>query len=521
MRLEVFCQKRPGMTRELLDLLTECGIDLCSIEMMPDGRIYLCCSPVNFAVFSQLMTDIRRINGVTDVRTVSVMPSQHELRAMRALLVAMPEPVLSVDVKGVIELTNSAAQQLFSFDETKIRQMNVCALITDFNFSRWLESERIATKIRQVVIKGSAFLMEAHPVYMADEAGRGSVLAGAVIILKSIRRMKYQLQHIDTKDDLSFDRIVAVNPTMHQLIGQARKMAMLDVPLLITGDTGTGKDMLARACHLFSARGQKPFLALNCAALPDDVVESELFGHAAGAYPNALEDKKGFFEQANGGSVLLDEIGEMSARMQTKLLRFINDGTFRRVGEESEVHVDVRVICATQKNLTAMVQRGEFREDLFYRLNVLTLSLPPLRERPQDLLPLTEMFVAQFADEQGIARPGCSVQLTAFLSGYHWPGNIRELKNVIYRALTQLEGGELRPQDICLPDSSPGVSVSDEMLAGSLDDIIGRFERSVLTRLYLSYPSTRKLAKRLSMSHTAIANKLREYGLNHKKRDIE
>ncbi|HBV40275.1 MAG TPA: transcriptional regulator TyrR, partial [Erwinia sp.] len=179
-----------------------------------------------------------------------------------------------------------------------------------------------------------------------------------------------------------------------------------------------GKDMLARACHLRSARGKKPFLALNCASLPDDVAESELFGHAAGAYPNALEGKKGFFEQANGGSVLLDEIGEMSPRMQTKLLRFLNDGTFRRVGEEHEVHVDVRVICATQKNLTEMVQRGEFREDLFYRLNVLTLNLPPLRDRPQDILPLTEMFVARFADEQGVARPKLSPQLNAFLSRY-------------------------------------------------------------------------------------------------------
>ena len=153
-------------------------------------------------------------------------------------------------------------------------------------------------------------------------------------------------------------------------------------------------------------------------------MESELFG-------DAIQGKKGFFEQANGGSVLLDEIGEMSPRMQTKLLRFLNDGTFRRVGEDHEVHVDVRVICATQKNLVELVQKGLFREDLYYRLNVLTLYLPPLRDCPQDIMPLTELFVARFADEQGIPRPKLSADLNSVLTRYSWPGNVRQLVNVI------------------------------------------------------------------------------------------
>ncbi len=208
----------------------------------------------------------------------------------------------------------------------------------------------------------------------------------------------------------------------------------------------------------------------------------------------------------------------MSPRMQAKLLRFLNDGTFRRVGEDHEVHVDVRVICATQKNLVELVQKGVFREDLYYRLNVLTLNIPPLRDCPQDIMPLTELFVARFADEQGVPRPKLSADLGTVLTRYGWPGNIRQLKNAVYRALTQLEGYELRPQDILLPDYDAGtVSVGEEAMEGSLDDITSRFERSVLTQLYRSYPSTRKLAKRLGVSHTAIANKLREYGLSQKK----
>ncbi|KQN55753.1 transcriptional regulator TyrR [Erwinia sp. E602] len=521
MRLEVFCKDRIGLTRELLDLLVERAIDLRGIEIAAIGRIYLNFSTIGFEQFSQLMAEIRRIPGVTDVRTVAFLPSEREHRALSALLVALPEPVFSIDMKGKVELANPAAQSLFDLNEEKIRSHSAGALIGGFNFTRWLESEQITAQAHHVVLQGRDFLLEITPIYGRDDEQQTVMPVGGVVMLKSTARMGQQLQNLAVNDDSEFQHIVAVSGKMRQVVDQARKLAMLDAPLLIVGDTGTGKDMLARACHLRSARGKNPFLALNCASLPDDVAESELFGHAAGAYPNALEGKKGFFEQASGGSVLLDEIGEMSPRMQTKLLRFLNDGTFRRVGEEHEVHVNVRVICATQKNLLELVQRGEFREDLFYRLNVLTLNLPPLRDRPQDILPLTDLFVARFADEQGMARPKLSPQLNAFLTRYTWPGNVRQLKNTLYRALTQLEGYELRPQDIVLPEYALEMPLGDEAIEGSLDDITSRFERSVLTRLYLSYPSTRKLAKRLGVSHTAIANKLREYGLSQKKSDGE
>jgi transcriptional regulator of aroF, aroG, tyrA and aromatic amino acid transport len=209
----------------------------------------------------------------------------------------------------------------------------------------------------------------------------------------------------------------------------------------------------------------------------------------------------------------------MSPNMQTKLLRFLNDGTFRRVGEDREMHVDVRVYCATQKNLLELVHQGHFREDLYYRLNVLTLNLPPLRERPDDVMPLAALFIAQFCDEQGMARPVLAPELTLTLTQYAWPGNVRQLKNVLYRAMAQLDGTELTVSDIDLPQVAQTlvVPITEEVLDGSLDDISKRFERSVLTCLYRSYPSTRKLAKRLGVSHTAIANKLREYGLNAKK----
>lgn len=512
MRLEVFCEDRLGLTRELLDLLVLRSIDLRGIEIDPIGRIYLNFAALEFNTFSTLMAEIRRIPGVTDVRTVLWMPSEREHRALSALLEALPEPVLSLDMKSKVELANPASCQLFGLDVEKLRHNQAAQLISGFNFQRWLESNPQNSHTEHVVINGQNFLMEITPVHLDGETGE-PMLTGAVVMLRSTIRMGRQLQNLSQQDVSAFSQIVAVSLKMRQLLDQARKLATLTAPLLITGDTGTGKDLLAHACHLASPRAAKPYLALNCASIPEESVESELFGHAP-------EGKKGFFEQANGGSVLLDEIGEMSPRMQVKLLRFLNDGTFRRVGEDHEVHVDVRVICATQRNLVELVQKGVFREDLYYRLNVLTLNLPPLRERPQDIIPLTELFVARFADEQGIPRPTLSHDASQLLSRYSWPGNVRQLKNAIYRALTQLEGYELRAQDIVLPDyDAAAMPVGEEAMEGSLDDITSRFERSVLTQLYRSYPSTRKLAKRLGVSHTAIANKLREYGLSQRKAD--
>lgn len=511
MRLEVFCQDRLGLTRELLDLLVLRSIDLRGIEIDPIGKIYLNFSALAFDTFSSLMAEIRRIPGVADVRTIAWMPSEREHRALSAILEAMPEPIFSLDTKSKVELANPACCQLFGMESARLTSQQAGSLIGGFNFLRWLEGAPVISHSQHVAINGQNFLMEITPVYLEGEDK--PLPLGAVVMLRSTIRMGRLLQNLSVSDVGAFSQFVAASPRMRQVVEQAHKLAALNAPLLITGDTGTGKDLIAHACHLASPRAQKPYLALNCASIPEDAVESELFGHAP-------ENKKGFFEQANGGSVLLDEIGEMSPGMQVKLLRFLNDGTFRRVGEDHEVHVDVRVICATQKNLVDLVAKGLFREDLYYRLNVLTLNLPPLRDRPQDIMPLCELFVARFADEQGIARPKLAADLGHTLVGYGWPGNVRQLKNAIYRALTQLDGYELRAQDIMLPDfDTAPLAVGDEAIEGSLDDITRRFERSVLTQLYRSYPSTRKLARRLGVSHTAIANKLRDYGLSQRKSD--
>lgn len=306
----------------------------------------------------------------------------------------------------------------------------------------------------------------------------------------------------------SFEQIIAQSRKMQDCLNQAKKFALLDAPLLLQGETGTGKDLIAKACHQFSQRVSQKFIAVNCAGLPENEAESEMFG-----YHGNGKSSIGFFEYANGGTVLLDAISELSLEMQAKLLRFLNDGSFRRVGEDKEIRVNVRVICTTLRPLSQLVKEGKMREDLYHRLNVLSITLPPLRERKEDIAPLVEHFTQHISQQLKITPPQYDETFLHSLLNYSWRGNLRELYNAIYRACSLTNNGKLNISDLNLPQEMPSFESFDEQ-QGSLDEIVGRFEAELLRKFYLQYPSTRKLAQRLGLSHTAVANKLRHYGIN-------
>src|SRR5690554_2503912 len=321
------------------------------------------------------------------------------------------------------------------------------------------------------------------------------------------------------EESSSFDTVLTQHAGLKRVLRDAARMAQLHAPLLLEGETGVGKELVARACHESSSRAEQPFLAVNCGALPDNVAESELFGYGPGIFTHHPHGKKGIFEQANGGTVLLDSVADMSQELQAKLLRFLEDGTFRRIGEEQMVNVDIRLICLARGELLEKVEQGSFREDLYYRLNVLSLYLPPLRERKGDLALLTEHFVYKFCS--ALQRPMAQVSKSCMkhLSEYSWPGNVRQLENTLYRAVSMLEGNTLEPEHILLPDMTPSFEpLAIDLGEESLETAVKRFESSLLKRLYPSYPSTRQLASKLGLSHTAIANKLREYGIGKQRR---
>lgn len=305
--------------------------------------------------------------------------------------------------------------------------------------------------------------------------------------------------------NLSFDDVVVKSTKMRALVENAKKFAMLDAPLLIQGETGTGKDLIAKACHHASVRRDNKFIAVNCAGLPSEDAESEMFGKS--------NESIGFFEYANNGTVLLDSVAELPLTLQAKLLRFLNDGTFRRVGEEHEHYANVRVICTSQVPLQRYVEEGKMRGDLFHRLNVLSLTIPPLRERQEDIEDLTALFVSQISRQLSIPQPRFDDKFIQFLKSYLWSGNVRELYNALFRACSLVEHNQLTIEGLNLTEQEILPMKVDQLGNETLEDIMNRFEEMVLRKFYEQYPSTRKLATRLGVSHTAIANKLKQYGI--------
>ncbi|OOF43649.1 transcriptional regulator [Rodentibacter rarus] len=305
-----------------------------------------------------------------------------------------------------------------------------------------------------------------------------------------------------------FSCFVSQSETMKSAVENAQRFAMFDVPLLIQGETGTGKDLLAKACHFQSLRRDKKFIAVNCAGLPDEDAESEMFGRKVGE-----SETIGFFEYANEGTVLLDGIAELSLNLQAKLLRFLTDGSFRRVGEEKEHYANVRVICTSQVPLNRLVEQGKVRADLFHRLNVLTINVPPLRERLEDIPSLVQGFLQEISDQLNISLPTFEPDFLTYLAQYDWQGNVRELYNTLYRACSLSEKNHLTIASLDLTMPQSAVISINEFEHQTLEEIIGQYEEKVLRAFYKEFPSTRKLAQRLGISHTAIANKLKQYGI--------
>jgi two-component system response regulator AtoC len=280
----------------------------------------------------------------------------------------------------------------------------------------------------------------------------------------------------------SFDRIVGESPALLAVKALLKKVASSPAStVLLTGESGTGKDLAAKAIHYNSSRASRPFMNITCSALPESLLESELFGHERGAFTGADRQKRGLFEMADGGTVFLDEIGEMVPALQAKLLRFLEEKTFKRVGGSTDIQVDVRVISATNRNLQDEVRQGKFREDLFYRLNVLPIALPPLRDRADDIARLVTFYIDAYNSEFKKRVRGVTPEAMQQLQRYPWPGNVRELRNTVERAMLLTEGDTLTATDVSGTAAGP-VRLSDrvELPASGID--LEQLERSLLVQ---------------------------------------
>jgi len=307
--------------------------------------------------------------------------------------------------------------------------------------------------------------------------------------------------------------LVAKSVSMGRVLELANRAAVTDSTVLITGESGTGKERVARFIHLHSRRTKRPFIRVSCATLPESLLESELFGHKKGAFTGATADKQGLFEAASDGTLFLDEIGEMSLSMQVKLLRALQEHTVRPVGSTKDVAVDVRVVTATNRDLEALVEAGGFRKDLFYRLRVIPLELPPLRERRDDILPLARLFIAKTCRQNSCGPCALSSDVLDALHAYSWPGNVRELENAIERAVVLAEGQpKIELGDLPLEVRSPaaGSSGSGDAESLPLAEVERRHILATLERLRGNRAAT---AQALGISANTLWRRLKTYGV--------
>ena len=308
------------------------------------------------------------------------------------------------------------------------------------------------------------------------------------------------------------DLLIGESEPMKKLDGQIRGAAPSNSRVLITGENGSGKEIVARTLHRLSLRADHPFVDVNCAAIPEELIESELFGHKKGSFTGAIEDRKGKFELADGGTLFLDEVGDMSVKTQAKVLRVLQEQTFQRVGAPQTIHVDVRVIAATNKNLENEIAGGTFRSDLYYRLNVIPVEVPPLRARGGDVVLLAEHFLRKFAAETARPRKKLSAGAATKLKSYHWPGNVRELRNVIERLAILLQHDTVAAEDIQLgPPAGTAAAIAPDL---KLKDARDEFEKQyILARLREFAGNVSRTAEALGVERSNLYRKLHAYGI--------
>jgi two-component system, NtrC family, response regulator GlrR len=324
------------------------------------------------------------------------------------------------------------------------------------------------------------------------------------------RRMTTELRMLKglLKERYDFENIVAKSQKMQQVLEQVSLIAQTDSTVFIHGESGTGKELIAKAIHFASTRGDRPFVALNCAAIPETLLESELFGYEKGAFTGAIRSSKGLFTQAHEGTIFLDEIGDMPLSLQAKLLRVLQERQFYPVGSQRPIEVDVRVVVATNKNLEGEVREGRFREDLFYRIHVIPIRIPPLRERKEDTLPLVEHFLSKFNSQMKKEVKGLTPQSLHKLMLYDWPGNVRELENTIEYAVAMTQ------QDVITEDYIfPSKAAAPEPLR-PLKEMRASFERDYLSNLLaLTEGNVSKAAQLAGLYRADLYNLLKKYSL--------
>lgn len=449
-------------------------------------------------------------------------------RYWKTVVDTIQDSIMIVDRAGTIVSTNKAFERLLGYSWAEIvgqdcatLDCNLCETVRDENQDLWcnLFKKRVLNHRRCTVRKRDGSYVDVLKNAAVLEDGKGNVL-GAVETLTDLTEIVNKDNEIEAfrrelRSEDGFHGLLGSSALMKQVFELIANAARSDAPVIIFGESGTGKELVSRAVHEVSDRKEKPFVKVNCASLTESLLESELFGHVKGAYTGAYRDRTGRFETAHGGYIFLDEIGDMPLSTQVKLLRVLEEKVIERVGDSEPVPVDVRVITATNKDLKELVSTGKFREDLYFRINVIPIYLPPLRERLEDISILAEAFFRRIQLKSGKKIEGISKDAMEILMNYSWPGNVRELKSFFEYAFVTCQEALIKPYNLPPGSFSPNISAKKDK------PTLHKREETKKQQLVEALRSTggnqSKAAEILGVTRVTVWNRMNKYGIDLKK----
>jgi len=517
LKLKLLFNDRAGVLASLATLMAEEHFNIAAIDVeRQDGQatIYLEAEGEESAR-ERVAGKIGALPDLLEIGTIQTLPHEKREKRMQILLDSVSDGIIFIDEEGSIVLINSVAQQVLGVNPEQVLGKKITDLqLPDYSILECLSGRSFVNVKKDIITRGGRlqFFVTCKPI--TNRKGR---IIGAVEIMKDMQEIKSLANAVIQPRQITFSDIIGESRAVKDAISFAQKVAGTDSYISIQGESGTGKEMFAAAIHSASGRSG-PFVPVNCAALPEQLLESELFGFVGGAFTGARkEGKPGLFELAQGGTIFLDEITELPLPLQSKLLRAIQEKTVRRVGGTQETAVNARLITATNKRLEQMVKERTFREDLYYRINVLPIHIPPLRERPEDVPVLAEHFLLQLNGILDKNISGLSREALARLGRYGWPGNVRELRNVIERAAILCTGEQIDSDSIMVSfDLDKTIAEMKSQTQASPDNhslhaMLGCYEKQIIEEAITASKSIRQAALKLEISHTALLKKVKKY----------
>ena len=522
LKLELIFKDRVGIVDDISSIIAAHKLNIISMEVeRHDDRAHVYLEAENGTRLSgrqEIFQILGKIPDLMEIKVIHALPQEKREKRFRVVLDNIRDGVISIDTNGHVTTINRVAREALMCQDNEVVGHSIKELkLPDYTILDCLEGNEFNDLKKDLITATGRYQYFATGRPIRDSAGR---IIGAVEIAKDMLEIKRLAKSISEPSRISFSDLIGQNTSIIQAISLAQKIAATDSIVSIRGASGTGKELFARAIHAASER-QGLFVPINCAALPEQLLESELFGYVGGTFTGSnKEGKPGLFEIAQDGTVLLDEIAEMPPSSQAKILRLIQEKSVRRIGGSQEIPINTRIVTSTNRNLEQMVAEKLFRQDLYYRINVLPINIPPLAERVDDIPLLVEHFLFQLASKLSKNIQSITQKALEKLCQHNWPGNVRELKNVVERAAILCDEDTI-DEGYILISYEIGKDMQKVKNHFQLDSegpqplkaVLADYEKTIIIEVLEKSHSIRQAAKALGVSHTALLNKLKKYNL--------